>query len=106
VKPVRVRPLADADIDAVLAYVRKRSPAGARRLLASLEQNFERLSRDPGIGSSRYAHVLPVEGLHVWQVVGWPYLIFYLERSDHLDVVRVLHGARDIPSALEAEPPA
>jgi plasmid stabilization system protein ParE len=31
-------------------------------------------------------------------------LIFYLERPDHLDVVRVLHAARDVPAALSEDP--
>jgi hypothetical protein len=28
------------------------------------------------------------------------YLLFYLEHEDCVDVIRVLHGARDIPAAL------
>jgi hypothetical protein len=34
---------------------------------------------------------------------GWPrypYLVFYVERSDHIDIWRVLHGQRDIPAWL------
>jgi len=29
---------------------------------------------------------------------GFPYIVFYIERSDHMDVVRALHGRRDIPT--------
>ena len=105
VKPVRVRPLADADIDAALAYLRARNRTAASRFVAALERAFQRLSRDPGMGSPRYAHVLPVEGLRAWKVQGFPRLIFYLERPDHVDVVRVLHGARDVPAALREDPP-
>jgi plasmid stabilization system protein ParE len=32
----------------------------------------------------------------------FPHLVFYFERPDWVDVVRVLHGSRDIPSALGA----
>jgi toxin ParE1/3/4 len=35
----------------------------------------------------------------------FPYLIFYMEQADHIDVWRVLHGRRDIP-ALMREPEA
>jgi hypothetical protein len=28
------------------------------------------------------------------------YLLFYLERENCVDVIRVLHGARDVPEAL------
>jgi len=31
----------------------------------------------------------------------FPYLAFYVERADHVDVWRVLHGARDIPAWLK-----
>jgi toxin ParE1/3/4 len=27
----------------------------------------------------------------------YPYLLFFMERDDHIDVWRVLHGKRDIP---------
>jgi len=100
VKPVRVRPLADADIDTASGYLRRNGPEAASRLLAALERAFRELARHPGAGSPRYAHVLPAEGLRMWPVAGSAYLIFYLERADHIDIVRVLHGARDIPVLL------
>jgi toxin ParE1/3/4 len=31
----------------------------------------------------------------------FPYLVFYLEREDHVDVLEVLHGKRDIPVWLQ-----
>jgi plasmid stabilization system protein ParE len=30
------------------------------------------------------------------------YLLFYLEHEDCVDVIRVLHGAHDIPEALHS----
>jgi toxin ParE1/3/4 len=30
----------------------------------------------------------------------YPYLLFFMERDDHIDVWRVLHGKRDIPAWL------
>jgi hypothetical protein len=30
------------------------------------------------------------------------YLLFYLEHEDCVDVTRALHGARDIPEALQS----
>ncbi|ENO88947.1 plasmid stabilization system [Thauera aminoaromatica S2] len=32
----------------------------------------------------------------------YPYLVFYVERADHIDVWRVLHGERDIPAWMQA----
>ena len=36
-------------------------------------------------------------------LVEQPYLIFYRRRSDHVQIVRVLHGARDIDTQLITE---
>jgi toxin ParE1/3/4 len=33
------------------------------------------------------------------------YLLFYLEREASVDVIRLLHGARDIPGILQSEEP-
>ncbi len=35
-------------------------------------------------------------GLHTWPLKRYPYLVFYRDRGDHIDVWRVLHGRRDI----------
>jgi toxin ParE1/3/4 len=31
----------------------------------------------------------------------YPYLAFYVERDDHIDVWRVLHTQRDIPTRMQ-----
>ena len=49
-------------------------------------------------GSPRYAHELDLPDLRFWLVPGYPYIVFYVERDDHVDVWRVLHAQRDIPS--------
>jgi hypothetical protein len=51
----------------------------------------------PAAGSPRYAHELNLPGLRFWPLACNPRLVFYVERPDHIDVWRVLHGTRDIP---------
>ena len=46
-------------------------------------------------------------GLHLlpgrfWPLSRFPYLVFYIEREDHIDVWRVLHAQRDVASFLGA----
>ena len=61
------------------------------------------LSRMPGIGSSRYAEIPLVHGIRMLAIKDFEnYLLFYLEHEDCVDVIRVLHGARDIPEALQS----
>ena len=33
-----------------------------------------------------------------WPLRKYPYLVFYVEQADHIDVWRVLHMKRDIPA--------
>jgi len=63
----------------------------------ALEQAYGHLSRNAATGSPRYAHELGLAGLRAWPLTAYPYLVFYLERDDHIDVWRVLHTRRDIP---------
>ncbi|MDE2365907.1 MAG: type II toxin-antitoxin system RelE/ParE family toxin [Betaproteobacteria bacterium] len=73
----------------------------AIRFLDALQNTLELICGQPHPGSLRYAHLPMLEGLRVLAVTGFgSYLVFYIERSSHVDVLRVLHGARDIPLAL------
>jgi len=40
-------------------------------------------------------------GLRFWRLKKYPHLVFYIERDNHIDVWRVLHGARDIPGWMQ-----
>ena len=46
----------------------------------------------------RCAHELNLPDLRFWLVPGYPYVVFYMECDAHVDVWRVLHAQRDIPS--------
>jgi len=84
-----------AEVDTALAFV---DAVGA---------GFRHLGNHPGTGSPRYATELDLPGLRSWLLDGFPYVVFYVEQSDHVDVWRVLHAHRDIPAWLrEPEPPS
>ena len=106
-KPVRVRPRADMEIDVLADYIAGENLGAALRFLEAIETTFDALSEQPGIGSPRYAHLPLLEGLRVWAVSGFENtLIFYIERPVYVDVLRVLHAARDIPAALTDQDPS
>jgi len=101
-KPVIARELAQRDIDqAIQYYIDENAPQAALGFIDALEQAYWHLSRNPGTGSLRYAHELDVLGLRCWHLTHYPYLIFYVERDDCIDVWRVLHGMRDIPASMQ-----
>jgi len=103
-KPIRITPKADHDIDECCAWTRKDHPAAALRFLDAVELTCRDLSQMPSIGSQRYAEIPLVYGVRMIAVKGFKnYLLFYLEHETSIDIIRVLHGARDIPEALQSE---
>ena len=103
-KPVIPRALARQDVEDALAYyLSEGAPAAALGLIDALEQAYAHIGRHPATGSPRYAHELELPGLRCWPLTRYPHLVFYVERSDHVDVWRVLHGMRDLPASLRDE---
>jgi plasmid stabilization system protein ParE len=64
-KPVRLTPRADSDIDACFFWIAKDNPAAALRFLDAIELTCDALSRMPGIGSPRYAEIPLVHGVRM-----------------------------------------
>ena len=100
-KPVIPRERADQDVEeAIDFYLGENAPEAALGFIDALEQAYGHIGRHPETGSSRYAGDLSLPGLRFWPLKKYPHLVFYLERSDHIDVWRVLHGQRDIPESM------
>ncbi len=98
-KPVIPRAAAHRDVkDAVDHYLSEGALQATLGFIDALEQAFAQMGRHPAAGSPRYAHELNLPGLRFWPLARYPYLVFYVERGDHIDVWRVLHAERDIPA--------
>lgn len=98
-KPVVPRQLANRDVDeAIDYYLSEGGEETALRFIGALEQAYAHVSRHPATGSPRYAHELDLPGLRFWPLKHFPHLVFYIERTDHIDLWRVLHSQRDIPA--------
>ena len=99
-KHVVPRRLAQQDIDEAIRHDSEvdASAEAAQGLMDDLERSLFHISRNPGTGSNRYANELNLPSLKSWPLTRYPYLVFYVERPDHIDVWRVLHGQRDIPA--------
>jgi len=98
-KPVVPRELARRDVEeAVDYYVQEAGERVALGFIDALEAVYDAVSRQAAAGSPRYAHELQIPGLRVWSLRRYPHLVFYVEQVDHIDVWRVLHGQRDIPT--------
>lgn len=101
-KPVLLRALARRDVEeAADHYLEEASGEVALRFLDALERACTHIGRQPASGSPRYAHELNIPGLRFWPLRRFPYLVFYVEGRDHVDVWRVLHGRRDVPEWMQ-----
>ncbi len=107
-KPLVQRELAHSDIDqAITHYLEQDAPAAAAGFVDALERAYAHISKHAATGAPRYAHELDIPGLRSWPLSKYPYLVFYVDRVDYIDVWRVLHMKRDIPAWMvnEAEGP-
>ena len=105
-KSVIPREQANRDVNEVIAYhLSEAGDAVAMGFVDALEKAYGHIGRHPATGSPHYAHELNLPGLRVWPMTRYPHLVFYVERPDHIDVWRVLHGQRDIPAWMQEPDP-
>jgi toxin ParE1/3/4 len=89
--------------DAYLHIAADSGPA-AERLLDAADDAVRFLLAHPGAGKRRDFRSTAARGVRSWPVRGFEsYLIFYRLDADGIEVVRFVHGARDIPRTLEDE---
>jgi toxin ParE1/3/4 len=101
-KPVVPREQARRDVeDAIAYYLDEDAVSAASGLVDALEAAYAHIARHPATGSPRYAHELGLPGLRSWPLTRYPYLIFYVEQPEFVDVWRVLHDQRDIPAWMQ-----
>lgn len=87
--------------DALEYYLLEAGEQIAVAFIDALEEAFSRLARYPSVGSNRYAHELNLPGLRSWPLSRFPWLIFYVDSPDSIDVWRILHQRRNIPDWMQ-----
>jgi toxin ParE1/3/4 len=83
---------ARADLQEIEDYISRDNPDAALHLLLTIEEKCRLLARHSGIGFERL-ELRP--GLRSFAVGN--YVIFYRAADDGIEIVRVLHGGRDLP---------
>jgi toxin ParE1/3/4 len=101
-KPIVPRAQALQDIEeAVDHYLQEGGERVALGFVDMLESTILTIASHPAIGSLRYAYELDIPGLRTRRVRRYPYLVFYLENEDQIDIWRVLRARRDIPAWMQ-----
>ena len=104
--PLRVflERLAEHDLEEHVDYIAADNPSAAARFIESVETAFDQLANMPRTGVSREYRNPKLKGIRLWPIPSFEmFLIFYRVSGEDIQVLRVLHGARDIPSVLKEE---
>lgn len=94
------RPRAAEDIAAVWDFIADDNPDAADHWVDQLDTQLRLLATQPLMGRARDELAPGIRSFPFGR-----YLVFYLPIGDGIDVVRVLHGARDVDTAFGEDNP-
>jgi len=84
------------DFDEIYDYIANDNPGAAAQVLRSLDESIQLLADQPKLGK-----VFRYRRLRLRLLTHGDYLVFYRERPGIIEVVRVIHGRRNIPDVLD-----
>ena len=103
-KKLVIMPRARAELYDQAEYISVDNEDLSRRFLAAADAAFAELLATPGLGRVREFHGARLHGLRSWRIRGFEnWLVFYRVTEEAIEVVRVLHGARDVDALLDED---
>lgn len=94
---IRRTPASRRDYGAIWDYVAERNPPAADQLLRTFDQKLALLSEFPGAGQARPEIRAKVRSFPVGE-----YLLFYRPIPGGIELLRVLHGKRELRRAFRS----
>ena len=88
-------PLACRDLDTIWEYIASDNPVAADDFIDRIAEKCECYAHQPEMGELR-SDLLP----GIRQFVVGTYIIFYRTVDEGIELIRVLHGARDVDRLL------
>jgi len=98
-KPVEFSPAAHGDLRAIGLYIADDNPERAMTFVAELEARARAIGERPLSFPAR-----DEIGPGLRSALHGRYLILFRELQDRVRIVRILHGARDLPRAASGDP--
>ncbi len=93
------QPRARRDVIEIGLYLKQHSVVASGQFLRAVEKALQQLAAMPRLGSLSESDHPALAGLRLWSIRGFQkYVILYRPLADGIEVVRVVHGARDIES--------
>lgn len=94
-------PAARTDLVDAYVFIARDNPSAGERFLDAAEQAFDLLAGMPRMGQAWVTSNQRLAGIRFWPIAGFEkHLVFYRPTDDGIEVIRVLHSARDIRSIL------
>jgi toxin ParE1/3/4 len=92
----RVSDEARSDLDEIWFYIAQDNPDAADAFIRAVISRFPRLAKMPHLGRLREELSSHLRSFPVGR-----YVIFYRPFDNGIEIVRVLHGARDLPPLFD-----
>jgi toxin ParE1/3/4 len=92
---------AEAELTILAEYIARSSIRTAIRFYEAAQDSFQRIVRSPDLGVTLEFDAPAANGVRAWAIRGFPnHLIYYRHIDSGIEVLRVLHGARDTQDAF------
>ena len=100
------RPCVLVDLESIAVEIGRERPRTALRFLDAAEKTFALLARFPQLGAQHPCLPESLRQIRCFPVKRFAtFVVFYLVKDDGIEVIRVLHGARNMPAVFAAEEP-
>jgi toxin ParE1/3/4 len=97
--------LAECDVVECASYLHQSNPSVAVQFLDAFDSTRSLLQEFPYLGGVCEFASPNLQGIRVWSIAGFKnHLVFYRILPDEIEIVRVLHAARDLDNILENMP--
>ena len=93
---------ANQDLKEIFDYLDQRNEIAADRFYDAVERTVQQLLSMPYLGERCQFRNPQTKGMRMWLVDGFSnYLIFYRVQGNTLQILRVIHGARDYAAMFD-----
>jgi len=94
--PLRWTEHAVAQLSSAVAHISETSPVYAEGVVLRIDERLQAARRHPHLGK----RVPEKDDPSIRELVSPPYRIFYRSHADCIEVLAIVHGRQDLPTAL------